>query len=53
LKPFEVLSIIASVRSQILCHLTAKMAYGLKSLTLADSEVITSRIPKVWEFRLA
>jgi len=31
------------VRSQILCHLTAKMACGLKShsLTLADSEVIT------------
>jgi len=41
LKPLEVLSITVTVRSQILCHLTANMACGLKSLTLADSEVIT------------
>jgi len=46
LKPFEVLSIIATVKSQILSFdLTAKMACGLKSLTSADSEVITVRMP--------
>jgi len=33
-KPLEVWSIIASVRSQILYHLTTKMTCGLKSLTL-------------------
>ena len=32
---------IQTTRSQILCHLTAKMTCGLKSLTLADSEVVT------------
>jgi len=47
LKPLEVLSIIETVRSQILCHLTAKIPCGLKSLTLADSEVIIIRIPQV------
>jgi len=36
LKQLEVLSIIATVRSQILCHLTARMTCGLKSLSLAD-----------------
>jgi len=41
LKPLEVLSIIATVRSQILCHIAANITCGLKSLTLADSEVIT------------
>jgi len=49
----EVLSIIVTVRSQILCHLTAKMTCGLKSLTLADSEVVTVRMPQVWKCRLA
>jgi len=44
LKPLEVLSIIATVRSQSLCHLSAKITCGLKSLTLADSEVITSDV---------
>jgi len=34
------------VSSQILCHLTAKITCGLKSLTLADSEDITVRIPQ-------
>jgi len=34
LKPLEVLSIIATMRSQILCHLTAKITYGLKSQLL-------------------
>jgi len=46
LKPLEVLSIITTARSQILCHLTAKITCGLKSLTLADSEAITVKIPK-------
>ena len=40
------LSIIATVRSQILCQLTAKMICGLKSLN-ADSEVRTVRKPQV------
>jgi len=39
IKAIKVLSIIATVRSQILCQLTAKMICGLKSLTFADSEV--------------
>jgi len=43
-KPLKVLSIIATVRSQILCYLAAKMTCGLKSLTLVDSEVITVRL---------
>jgi len=47
LKPLEVLSIIETVRSQILCHLTAKNTCELKSLTIADSEVITVRMPQV------
>ena len=34
IKAIEVLAIIATVRSQILCQLTAKMICGLKSLTL-------------------
>jgi len=29
------------------CHLTAKMTCELKSLTLADSEVATVRMPRV------
>jgi len=45
LKPVDVLSIIATVRSQIFCHLTAKMTCRLKSLTLAESEVTTVRMP--------
>jgi len=46
LKPLDVLSIITTVRSQILCHLTAKITCGLN---LADSEVITvATILKVW-----
>ena len=45
LKPLEVLSIIVTVRSQILCHLTAKMSCGLKSLTHAHSEVTIVRMP--------
>jgi len=53
LQPLEVLSIIATVRSQILCHLTAKITCGLKSLTLADLEVITVRMPQVLKCRLA
>jgi len=53
LKPFQVTSIIATVRShrtgprsQILCHLTAKMTCEPKSLTIGDSKVITVRMPK-------
>jgi len=30
---------VKTTRSQMLCRLTAKMTCGLKSLTLADSEV--------------
>ena len=41
LKAIEVLSTIASVSSQILCQLTAKMACVLKSLTIVDWEVKT------------
>jgi len=33
--------------SYILCQLTAEMACGVKSLTLADSEVRTVRMPQV------
>jgi len=47
LKPLIVLSIVVGVRSQILCQLTAKMTCELKSLTLADSEVITVGMPQV------
>jgi len=39
LKPLEVLSVITTAKSQILCHLTAEMTCGLKSLALADSKV--------------
>jgi len=39
IKAILVLSIIATVMSQILCQLTAKMICGLKSLTFADSEL--------------
>jgi len=39
IKAIKVFSIIATVRSQILCQLTAKMICGLKSLTFADSEL--------------
>jgi len=53
IKEIKVLSIIATVRSQILCQLTAKMICGLKSLTFADSEVRTVRMLQVWECRLA
>jgi len=38
IKTFKVLSIIATVRSQILCQLTAKMICQLKSL-FADVEL--------------
>jgi len=41
-KAIKILSITATVRSQILWQLTAKMMCGLKSLTFADSEVTTS-----------
>jgi len=47
IKAIKLLSIIATVRSQILCQVTAKMICGLKSLTFADSEVRTVRMPKV------
>ena len=53
LKPTKILLIIASVRSQILSHLTAKMTCELKSLTLVDSEVRTIWMPQVWMCRLA
>jgi len=43
----KVLSIIACVRSHILCHLTANMTCGLKPPTLADAEVKTVRMPQV------
>jgi len=33
-KSLEVLSIIVTVRSQVLCHLITKTTCGLKSLTL-------------------
>jgi len=39
IKAIKVLSIIATVRLQILCQLTVKMLCGLKSLTFADSEL--------------
>jgi len=35
---------VSYLRSQILRHVTAKMTYGLKSLTLAGSKVITVRM---------
>jgi len=41
IKEIKVISIIATVRSQILCQLSAKMIFGLKSLTFADSKVRT------------
>jgi len=47
IKESKVLSIIATVRSQILCQLTAKLICGLKSLTFADSEVRTVRMLQV------
>jgi len=47
LKAIKVLSIIATVRSQILYQLTAKMICGLKSLTFADSEVRAVRMAQV------
>jgi len=47
IKAIKVLSIIATVRSQILCQLTAEVICGLKSLTFADSEVRTVRMPQV------
>jgi len=53
LKPLEVLSIIATVRSQILHHITAQISCGLKSLTRADSEVITVKILQVSKCGLA
>jgi len=43
----KVLSTIATVRSQILCQLTAKMICALKSLTSANSEVRTDRMAEV------
>jgi len=49
----KVLSIIATVRSHILCQLTEKMICGLKPLTFADSEVRTIRMPQVWKYTLA
>jgi len=52
-KAIKVFSIIAIVRSQILCQLTAKMICRLKSLTFADPEVRTVRMPLVWMSRLA
>jgi len=39
LKAIKASSIIATVRSQILCQLTAKMICGLKSLTFTNSEL--------------
>ena len=55
IKAIKVLSIIATVRSQILCQLliTTKMICGLKSLTFADSEVRAVRMTQVWKCRLA
>jgi len=47
IKAIKVLSIIATLRSQILCQLTAKMICGLKSLTFAHSEVRTVKMPQV------
>jgi len=47
IKATKVLSIIATVRSQILCQLPAKIMCGLKSLTFVDSEVRTVRMPQV------
>jgi len=47
LKAIKVITITASVQSQVLCHLATKMTCGLKSLTLADSEVGTVRIIQV------
>jgi len=39
IKAMKFLSIIATVRSQILCQLTSKMICGLTTLTFADSEL--------------
>jgi len=52
IKAIKALSIIATVRSQILCQLTAKMICGLKPLTFADS-VRTARMPQVRKCSLA
>jgi len=43
---------VASVKSQILFQLTAKIICGLKSLTLAYSKDRTVRMPQVWSCRL-
>jgi len=47
IKAIKVLSIIATVMSQILCQLSEKMTCGLKSLTFAKSEVRTVRMSQV------
>jgi len=44
IKTIKILSVIATVRSWILCKLTEKMIGGLKSLTFTDSEVRTVRM---------
>jgi len=49
IKAIKVMSSVATVTSQILCQLTTKMICGLKSLTFADSEVRTFRMPQVWK----
>jgi len=53
IKAIQVLLIIATVRSQILCQITTKVICGLKPLTFADSEVRTVRMPQVWKCKLA
>jgi len=47
IKAIKFLSIIANLRSQIICQPTAKMICELKSLTFANSEVRTVRMPRV------
>jgi len=47
IKAIKVLSIIATMRSQILCQITAKMICGPKSLILANPKVRTVRMPQV------
>jgi len=44
IKAIEVLTIIATVWSQIKCQLTPKMICGIKSLTSEDKEVRTLRM---------
>jgi len=48
IKAIKVLSIMATVRSQILFQLTAKMIYGLKSLHMQSQNCQNATSLKCW-----